>query len=180
MRSGSPRAPTNAGAPTTTPDLASSAAEGEAPAEPAGPQGVSAEPIFASSFKDFNRTYQPLEQWRGKVLLVYFWATWCKPCRTEVPALIALYDKYRTRDLAIVGIAIDQTDQVRKFADKYGINYDVLIGGNDALDLARKMGNGVAGLPFLVVIDRTGNVVSTQLGQLTQGFLEQLVAPLLG
>jgi thiol-disulfide isomerase/thioredoxin len=155
------------------------AAGREPAATPATPQAVSAEPIFASSFKDFNRKLQPLEQWRGKVTLVYFWATWCKPCRTEVPALIALYSKYRERDLAVVGIAIDQTDRVREFAEEYEINYDVLIGGNDALDLSRKMGNGIGGLPFLVVIDRQGNVAATELGQLTEDRLEQIVAPLL-
>lgn len=140
---------------------------------------ISSDPIFASSFKDFDRKLQPLAQWRGKVTLVYFWATWCKPCRTEVPALIAFYDKYRNRDLAIVGIAIDQTDRVRRFAEEYKINYPVLIGGNDALDLARRMGNGIGGLPFLVVIDRKGSLVSTQLGQFADGLLERVVAPLL-
>lgn len=140
---------------------------------------ISSDVIYAASFKDFDRKFQPLAQWRGKVTLVYFWATWCKPCRTEVPTLIAFYEKYRSRDLAIVGIAIDQTDKVRKFAEEYNINYPVLIGGNDALDLARRMGNGLGGLPFLVVIDRKGHLVSTQLGQFTDGLLEQAVAPLL-
>ncbi len=140
---------------------------------------LSATLLFASSFKDFNRTGQPLRQWRGKTVLVYFWATWCEPCVREVPRLVKLYEKYRSRNLEIVGIAIDQTDKVREFSERYGINYHVLIGGNDALNLSRKMGNGIGGLPFLVVIDRNGKVAATYLGELTDEWLEQTVAPLL-
>ncbi len=140
---------------------------------------VSADPVFASSFKDFNRQLQPLAQWRGKVTLVYFWATWCEPCRHEVPALIRLYENYRSRDLVIVGIAVDQTDKVRKFVQDYGINYSILIGGTDALELSRKMGNHIRGLPFLVVIDRQGQVVATQLGEFPDERLEEMVVPLM-
>jgi len=146
---------------------------------PAGERPLSAAPVFASSFRDFDRTMQPLGQWRGKTTLVYFWATWCEPCVREVPLLIKLYEKYRSRNLEVVGIAIDQTDKVRGFTEKYRINYHVLIGGNDALNLSRKMGNGIGGLPFLVVIDSTGKVVATYIGELTDEWLEWTVAPLL-
>ncbi len=141
---------------------------------------VFADPVFAASFKDFNRQPQPLAQWRGKVTLVYFWATWCVPCQHEVPALIRAYEKYRSRDLVIVGIAIDQTDKVRKFTEDYGINYQVLIGGTDALELAQRMGDRIRGLPFLLVIDRQGRVVATQLGEFPDERLEAMIAPLMG
>lgn len=149
------------------------------PAGPAGERAPSASPLFASSFRDFDRTMQPLGQWRGRTTLVYFWATWCAPCVREVPLLIKLYEKYRSQNLEIVGIAVDQTDKVRKFTEQYRISYHVLIGGNDALNLSRKMGNGIGGLPFLVVIDRNAKVVATYLGELTEDWLERTVAPLL-
>ncbi len=141
---------------------------------------LSADPVFAARFKDFNRTMQPLGQWRGKPTVVYFWATWCEPCRHEVPALIKLYEKYRSKDLVVVGIAVDQTDKVQGFVGEYGISYPILIGGNDALDLSRRMGNGIGGLPFLVVIDRKGRVTATQLGEFPDARLEAMVAPLVG
>ncbi len=139
---------------------------------------VSGDPVFAASFKDLNRQLQPLAQWRGKVTLVYFWATWCVPCQHEVPALIKLYANYRSRDLVIVGIAVDQTDKVRQFVQDYGINYQILIGGTDAVQLSEEMGNRIKGLPFLVVIDREGTVVATQLGEFPDERLEEMVAPL--
>lgn len=137
-------------------------------------------PLFASSFKDFDRKMQPLSQWKGKPLVVYFWATWCKSCKHEVPELIALYDKYKKSGLTVVGIAVDNTDKVIAFTKEYQINYPILIGSNDALNLSRQMGNKVGGLPFAVVIDAEGKVVGRILGETKPGKFEELVRPLAG
>lgn len=136
------------------------------------------DPLFAARFKDFNRTFQPLEQWRGKPLVVYFWATWCEPCKREVPELIKVYEENKARGLEVVGIAVDNADKVQAFAKEYRITYHVLLGGNDALSLSRKMGNAIGGLPFLVAVDRKGRIIGTHIGELPPGKLEELVAPL--
>ena len=141
---------------------------------------ISTDPLFSSSFKDFNRKMQPLDQYKGKLIVVYFWATGCAPCRAEVPELIALHEKYKSRDAVVVGIAVDQADKVEKFAKELGINYPLLVGGNEAIDLSKKLGNRIGGLPFTVIIDRQGNVVAKVLGETPKGKLEGILKPLLG
>lgn len=139
---------------------------------------VSAEPLFAASFKDFDRKPQALAQFKGKPMVVYFWATWCKSCKKEVPELIALHAKYGSQ-ISVVGIAIDNTDKVQAFARDNQINYPVLIGSNDALALSKQLGNTVGGLPFAVVVDAGGKVTQTLLGETPPGKFEELVRPLI-
>ena len=147
-------------------------------AEP--PQAISTGPLFAASFKDFNRKMQPLEQYKGKLVVVYFWATWCAPCRAEVPELIALHEKYKAKNMVVVGIAIDQADKVEKFAKEFGISYPLLVGGNEALELSKKLGNRIGGLPFTVIIDHQGKVIAKVLGETPKGKLEGILKPLVG
>ena len=150
------------------------------PLPSASAQELSSDPVFASSFKDFARTMQPLSQWKGKTLVVYFWATWCKPCITEIPHLMKLYDKYRSRDVVIVGIAVDNADKVEKFTKEHGISYPIVYGGAEAVNLSKQMGNKVGGLPYSIVIDAKGKVVSTILGEIPKGKLEQILQQLVG
>lgn len=142
-------------------------------------QGVSSEPIFAASFKDLDDKLQPLKQWRGKVVVLNFWAPWCPPCRAEIPGFIELQNRYRERGLVFVGLALDEKINVQAFADEMGINYPVLLGEMDGVDLARKIGNRLGGLPFTVVIDRNGKIADSELGGVSSERLEKIVAPLL-
>ena len=138
---------------------------------------VDSQPLFAASFKDFDRKQQSLAQYKGKPMLVYFWATWCKSCKQEVPELIALHKKYGSK-LNVVGIAIDNTDKVREFAKQHQINYPLLLGSNDATLLSKQLGNSVGGLPFAVIVDAKGRIVQTLLGETPPGKFEELVRPL--
>lgn len=149
-----------------------------APAGAAQP-AVSSAPLFAASFKDFDRQLQPLAKYKGQPMLVYFWATWCKSCKQEVPELKALHEKYKGRHLQVIGISADNTDKVREFAQQHQINYTLLLGSNDAIALSKQLGNSVGGLPFAVVIDAKGNIVKTVLGEAPPGRFEELIRPLL-
>ena len=140
---------------------------------------ISAEPVFAASFKDLDDKLQPLGQWRGKVMVLNFWAPWCPPCREEIPDFIKLQDKYRERGLVFVGLALDEKSKVQVFVDEAGINYPILLGEMDAVDLARKIGNHLGGLPFTVIIDRNGRIAASEIGGLSMARTESLVAPLL-
>ena len=160
--------------------MASAQAQSASPT-PAGAaqQAVSSAPLFAASFKDFDRQLQPLAKYKGQPMLVYFWATWCKSCKQEVPELKALHEKYKGRNLQVIGISADNTDKVREFAKEYAINYTLLLGSNDAIALSKQLGNTVGGLPFAVVIDAKGNIVKTVLGEAPPGRFEELIRPLL-
>jgi thiol-disulfide isomerase/thioredoxin len=128
---------------------------------------------------DLDGTPQRLAQWRGKVLVVNFWATWCAPCREEIPLLIKLQAKYRERGLQLVGIAIDQPDKVRPYAKEMGMNFPILIGGVDAIDLTKALGNRAGVLPFTVVLGRDGKVASREVGIVKEARIEALLTPLL-
>jgi thiol-disulfide isomerase/thioredoxin len=133
--------------------------------------------LMAARLPDIEGRPQALEQWRGKVLVVNFWATWCAPCREEIPAFIRAQERWGTKGLQIVGIAIDEKDKVRPYAAELRINYPILIGGLDGIELARQAGNRLGGLPFTVVFDRQGQVVHSQLGGVNEQKLNAVLEP---
>ena len=132
--------------------------------------------FLSASFKQFDRQSHPLAQYKGKTVVAYFWATWCKSCVKEAPQLIALSNQYKDKNVQFIGIAVDNADKVEKFAKDNAIPYPILVGGDDAMDLAKKLGDLVGGLPFMVVIDKNGNLVGKLLGELPEGKLESLLA----
>jgi thiol-disulfide isomerase/thioredoxin len=116
-------------------------------------------------------------QLRGKVVLVNFWATWCPPCRAEIPELIALQDKYKDR-LQIIGVSMDDDAspaQVKAFAAKAGINYPIVMGA----EIAKEYG-GVPALPTSFVVNKDGGIVQKHVGMLVPDEIETEVRALLG
>jgi thiol-disulfide isomerase/thioredoxin len=122
---------------------------------------------------------QRLDQWRGKVVVVNFWATWCAPCREEMPEFIKAQQQHGGKGLQFVGIAVDQADKVDQFAKEIGLNYPTLIGGFGAMELSKSLGNNLMALPFTVVLDRKGDIVHTQLGELKPAKLQSIITQLL-
>ncbi len=151
----------------------------EQPAPTAPPEVSASDAIFSLTLPDHQNKPQRLSQWRGKVLVVNFWATWCAPCLEEVPMFVKMQEKYSSKGLQFVGISIDQVDKTRDFALKFNINYPSLIGTFDTVEVSRQAGNSRRALPFTVILDRKGQIVATELGGLTQDKLEALIAPLL-
>lgn len=141
--------------------------------------GSAADAIMALRLPDLTGREQAMAQWRGKVMVVNFWATWCAPCREEVPAFVKLQAKYGPQGAQFVGVAIDQRDKVAAFAQEFGINYAVLLGGIGTVDVTRQAGNRVGALPFTVVVDRDGRIASRQLGKVKESELEALLQKLL-
>jgi thiol-disulfide isomerase/thioredoxin len=107
-----------------------------------------------------------IEDWRGRSLVINFWATWCAPCRREIPLLEALSGEWADRDVTVVGIAVDHREQVSAFAKELKIGYPVLIGEQDALDVAGSLGVESPVFPFTVFTDRRGEVVALYIGEL--------------
>jgi thiol-disulfide isomerase/thioredoxin len=138
-----------------------------------------AEAIFAANLPDIQGENQTVSQWQGNVIVVNFWATWCTPCREEIPEFIETQKKFGDQGLIFVGIAIDQEDKVKMFSEEFGINYPILIGSMDTWTLLTAAGNRHSALPYTVVIDRSGRIVETYLGRVNLQKMEKLVIPLL-
>ncbi|HTP62468.1 MAG TPA: TlpA disulfide reductase family protein [Burkholderiales bacterium] len=132
-----------------------------------------------ASFPDLDGRTRQLSEWRGKVLVCNFWATWCAPCREEVPLLIGASGKYGPSGIEIVGIAIDTAAKVREFAASFKISYPILLANASGLDLMRKLGNESGGLPYTVVADRTGAPIHHKLGAFKEGELAAILEPLI-
>jgi thiol-disulfide isomerase/thioredoxin len=143
-----------------------------------GPDAVSA--LTKAEFKDLSGQSGSLERWRGRVLVVNFWASWCPPCREEIPGLARISGQFAGKGLQVVGIAVDSADKARESAAELGVNYPVLVAGLEVIDLTRRLGNRAGGLPFTVILDRQGNLVRAHLGLISEAELNRIVAPLLG
>jgi thiol-disulfide isomerase/thioredoxin len=102
----------------------------------------------------------------GQSLIINFWATWCAPCRREIPLLETLHAEWAGRGVSVVGIAVDYRDKVLEFADRFKIAYPLLIGEQDALDAATAFGVESPVFPFSVFTDRRGEVVALFIGEL--------------
>ncbi len=124
------------------------------------------EQLPAFSLKDRNGNATPISKWHGKSLIINFWATWCAPCRREMPLLQGLDRDWAAQDFRVIGIAVDQHDSVVAFADALGIAYPVLIGEEDALEVAAQLGVTSPAFPFTVFTDRQGQIVALYLGEL--------------
>jgi thiol-disulfide isomerase/thioredoxin len=143
------------------------------------PDSGSSPGLMAAVLPDLEGRIQALGQWRGKVLVVNFWATWCQPCLKEIPEFVRMQDKFGPEGLQFVGIAVDNRLKVREFAAKYRMNYPVLVGEMDAIELARSAGNEFGALPFTVIVDRKGKVIRTELGGLNEQKLTAIIQPVL-
>jgi thiol-disulfide isomerase/thioredoxin len=135
--------------------------------------------LLALALPDTSGAKQPLAQWRGKVLLVNFWATWCGPCREEMPEFVRAQHDLGAKGLQVVGIAIDQPDKVASFARELNLNYPALIGTYETMDVAKPLGDQLLGLPFTVILDRQGEVAHSQLGPMKPEQLRSILDNLL-
>jgi len=128
-------------------------------------------PTFA--LKNLNGQVQSSTQWRGHPLLINFWASWCQPCRREIPLLNQVTSQPLVPQLQVVGIAIDFAEDVQKFAQETPIHYPVLIGEDDGVELARQFGVEALAFPFTVLVDSQGNLLALRLGELHPDQLNQ-------
>ena len=139
----------------------------------------SANLILETTLPDLQGKNQSVSQWKGEVLVVNFWATWCEPCRREMPEFIELQDELRDQGLLFIGIALDQKNKVQQYSKEIGVNYPVLLGGIEAMELAEVAGNRYAVLPFTVIFNRNGEIAGTHVGRLARDKLEAILKPLL-
>jgi thiol-disulfide isomerase/thioredoxin len=122
--------------------------------------------LLGQTLPDKNGVPQQLSQWRGKALVVNFWATWCAPCVEEMPELNQLQTEVEKKNIQIIGIGIDSAANITSFASKLKIGYPLYVAGMAGTDLSRLFGNQAGGLPFTVLIDAHGQIKKTYLGRL--------------
>lgn len=151
------------------------AAGAEAAAAPA-----STATLWTASFNDLDGKKQSFEQWKGKVIVVYFWATWCVPCHKEAPHLSKVFEANKDKNLVVVGIGIDNADKVRQFVSEKKLTNQIVYGGTEAIQLGRELGNSLGAIPFTVIIDPAGKIIETIRGDAPAGKIEAILAPLLG
>ena len=143
---------------------------------PEAPASVLHQPLPDFSLPDLDgRPHRPSE-WDGKVLVVNFWATWCAPCREEIPLLIDL--ERRRPGVRVIGIAVDRADAVRAFAEELGIGYPILLDDLEGSTM-RRYGNRFGALPFTVIAGRDGVVAYVRLGEIEAGELDWVTETLL-
>ncbi|HBU29787.1 MAG: thioredoxin [Thiobacillus sp. GWE1_62_9] len=131
--------------------------------------------LWQAGYPDLQGRRQALSLWRGQVVVLNFWASWCAPCREEMPDFSALRTQFRPSGVEFVGIAIDNATSVSQFLKQMPVSYPILIGEGAAHGLARQLGNPSGALPYTIVLDRKGDIVLSHLGRLPRDTLENVL-----
>ena len=143
------------------------------PAQKPAPVNDSRQVAPDFSLPDLTGQNQTLSQYKGKLVILDFWATWCAPCRTEIPQFVAWQDKYRVQGLQVIGISMDDGPKaVQTFQQQVKMNYPVLMGNEKVAEAY----GGVLGLPITYVIGRDGRIFSRREGETDMAALEKEVA----
>jgi thiol-disulfide isomerase/thioredoxin len=143
------------------------------------PRPEAAARIFSLVLRDVEGRPQRLEQWRGKILVVNYWATWCHPCKEEMPGFSRLQQQFQSKGVQFVGISIDDADKIIEFQKSTPVAYPLLIGDMDTMKQSANLGNQRQGLPFTAVFGRDGSLAMTKLGRWNDADLESKLAALI-
>ena len=135
--------------------------------------------LLSTDFLDVDGEQHSLRQWNGQILVVNFWATWCAPCREEIPELIKLQEEFSQKGAQVIGIAIDRTEPVRAYAREMNINYPILLAEAQGIALSQKLGNQKGALPFTIILDENGKLMHRKLGKVSYSELRPLLHNLL-
>ena len=137
---------------------------------------VSPGALLTAGFTSTDGAATSLGRFQGKVMVVNFWATWCAPCREEMPAFARLQAKWAPHGVQFVGLSSEEPGLVERFAGDLHLNYPVWVGGDEVGALARRLGNHLGVLPFTVLLDRQGRVVDRKVGPYTEAALDSQLA----
>lgn len=129
--------------------------------------------------QDVNGIARNINEWDGKILAINFWATWCRPCLTEIPAFIKLQEKYNDHGLQFIGIALHTADEIRNYISEVGMNYPALVGKDKAIAVTRSFGNRFGVMPYTVFINRDRRIYFIKSGPLKYEDADAIINSLL-
>ena len=135
-------------------------------------------PVHRPDFvlQDLDGRSRSISEWDGKALVINFWATWCAPCRREIPLLNRIAHDYADKGVAVVGIAVDFADDVKAFSKDFPIRYPLLIGEENGLEAARAFGVQTMAFPFTAFTDSQGRMLAVHMGELHDGQAQAILA----
>ncbi len=158
-------------------------------AAPAPPTTASAAPVAPGAkpttvplerptfeLKDLQGQRVSISRWNGKALIINFWATWCAPCRREIPLLNKIQDEYGAKGVQVVGIAVDFPEDVQTFTKQVALHYPLMIGEEDGLEVAHAFGVQSMAFPFTAFTDRQGRMLAVHLGELHEAQARAILA----
>ena len=147
---------------------------------PLQPASTTSEQALASSqLIDLKGEPASLSRWRGQIIVVNFWATWCAPCREEMPAFASISRRFADKNTVIVGIGIDSREKIVAFVNELKIDYPILVIDAAGIALMRILGNRSGALPFTIIVDQAGKIVDRHVGPLTEPALAEKLNGLL-
>ena len=127
------------------------------------------------SLENINGEMISIEEYKGKKTLRNFWATWCRPCRKEMPMLNGVYLSENPSEFSVVGIAIDKPEKVVQFVAELGIDFPIMIGQSDAYDIMKELGNEALTLPYTILINDTGEVIWSKNTELKHSDMDEVL-----
>ncbi|KNE75819.1 Cytochrome c-type biogeneis protein ResA [Candidatus Burkholderia crenata] len=127
--------------------------------------GNAVDDLWKTQLQNAAGTQQALASFKGKPIVLNFWASWCGPCVKEMSTLAALHREYEKKGITFIGLGVDSEKNVNAFLQKVPVDYPIYVAGFGGADLARSFGNNAGALPFTVVIDAKGVIRSTKLGE---------------
>lgn len=140
---------------------------------------LSTQSLFASKLINPDGILQDLSQYKGKIIVLNFWATWCPPCREEMPELSELYTEYKNKNVVVLGVAVDELALVKEFSDATPVSYPLFAAENEGMGLGNDLGNDKGVLPYTIIINEGGAVVKAYFGRINKSLLETALQPLL-
>jgi thiol-disulfide isomerase/thioredoxin len=131
--------------------------------------------FFANPWQTPTGKSVDTKEWREKVLVVNFWASWCPPCVEEMPTLDKLQLEFKSQNVLFVGIGIDSPSNIRQFLEKTPVSYPIVIGGLEGSNISKQMGNAQGALPYTVIINPQGKATNSKLGKISEEELRSAI-----